>query len=147
VNYQKSNIYPVNVELEKMEILAQTFGRQIGSYTFTYLGLPLRLNKAMIEDMLVERIERRLGSTSNFLTQEGRLKVVNFVLSTLPTFHTLTWPKDWGLNLKFEKSTRHDKVGYQISMPQYIIINQCCFGWTPWKSLEICQRRNGILEI
>jgi hypothetical protein len=68
VNYQKSNIYPVNVELEKMEILAQTFGRQIGSYTFTYLGLPLRLNKAMIEDMLVERIERRLGSTSNFLT-------------------------------------------------------------------------------
>jgi hypothetical protein len=35
VNYQKSNIYHINVEAEKMEILANTFDYQIGSYPFT----------------------------------------------------------------------------------------------------------------
>jgi hypothetical protein len=35
---------------------------------------------------LVQRIERRLVSTSNFLTQAGRLEMVNSVLSALLTF-------------------------------------------------------------
>jgi hypothetical protein len=64
VNYQKSNIYPVNVDHEQMKILAHTFGCQIGSYPFTYLGLPLGPNKPNVDDMLplVQRIERRLVS-------------------------------------------------------------------------------------
>jgi hypothetical protein len=88
VNYQKSNIYPVNVDQDKMEILANTFGCQIGSYPFTYLGLPLGPNKSNVDDMLplVQRIERRLVSTSNFLNQAGRLEMVNSVVSALPTF-------------------------------------------------------------
>jgi hypothetical protein len=52
VNYQKSNIYPINVNHEKMEILAQTFGNQIGNYPFTYLGLPLGPKKPSVDDML-----------------------------------------------------------------------------------------------
>jgi hypothetical protein len=53
-----------------MKILAETFGYQIGSYLFTYLGLPLRPNKPQVGDMLplIWRIERRVVSTSNFLT-------------------------------------------------------------------------------
>jgi hypothetical protein len=88
VNYQKSNIYSLNTENDKMEILANTFGCQIGSFPFTYLGLPLGPNKPNVDDMLplVQRIERRLVSTSNFLTQAGRLELVNSVLSSLPTF-------------------------------------------------------------
>jgi hypothetical protein len=35
-----------------MEILANTFGCQIGSYPFTYLGLPLGPNKPKADDML-----------------------------------------------------------------------------------------------
>jgi hypothetical protein len=35
---------------------------------------------------LVWRIERRLVSTSSFLNQVGRLKMVNLVLSALPIF-------------------------------------------------------------
>jgi retron-type reverse transcriptase len=41
VNYQKSNIYSINIEEDKMKIRASTFGCQIGSFPFTYLGLPL----------------------------------------------------------------------------------------------------------
>jgi hypothetical protein len=92
VNYQKSCIYPINVDQDKMDILAQTFGRQIGTYPFTYLGLPMGPNKPKVEDFfpLVQRMERRLVSTSNFLTQAGKLEMVNSVLSALPTFFMST---------------------------------------------------------
>jgi hypothetical protein len=88
VNYQKSSIYPINVSDEKMEFLAQTFDCQIGTYPFTYLGLPMGLSKPTAESFLpiVMRIERRLTSTSNFLTLAGRLEMVNLVLSSLPTY-------------------------------------------------------------
>jgi hypothetical protein len=88
VNYQKSNIYPINVSNEKMEILAQTFVCQLGSYPFTYLGLPMGLAKPKVENFLplVQRIERRLSSTSNFLTQADKLEMVNSVLSSLPSY-------------------------------------------------------------
>jgi hypothetical protein len=88
VNYQKSNIYPINVSNGMMEILAQNFDCQLGSYPFTYLGLPMGLAKPKVENFLplVQRIERRLSSTSNFLTQAGRLEMVNSVFSSLPTY-------------------------------------------------------------
>jgi hypothetical protein len=37
VNFNnKSNIYPINVDQEKMEVLSQTFGCNIGTYPFTH---------------------------------------------------------------------------------------------------------------
>jgi hypothetical protein len=91
-NYLKSNIYPINVDHHKMEVLAQTFGCCIGSYPFTYLGLPLGPNKPNVDGMfpLVQRIERRLVSTSDFLTWASRLEMVNLVLSALLTFYMST---------------------------------------------------------
>jgi hypothetical protein len=46
-------------------------------------------SKLKVDDFipLVQRIERRLTSTSNFLTQVGRLEMVNSVLSALTTFY------------------------------------------------------------
>jgi hypothetical protein len=89
VNYQKSNIYPLNVDLTKMEIIARTFDCQIGNYLFTYLGLPMGPYKPKTDEFLplVQRIERRLLSTSMFLNHAGRLVMVNSVLSALPTFY------------------------------------------------------------
>jgi hypothetical protein len=75
-----------------MEILAQTVGCQIGTYPITYLGLPMGPNKSKVEDFfpLVQRIERRHVSTSKFLTQAGKLEMVNSILSVLPTFFMST---------------------------------------------------------
>jgi hypothetical protein len=44
--------------------------------------------KPKVDDFipLVQRIERRLVSTSNFLNQADRLEMVNSALSALPTF-------------------------------------------------------------
>jgi retron-type reverse transcriptase len=97
VNYNKSNMYPINVPSEKMEILSRTLNCQIGGMPFTYLGLPLGLAKSRKQHFLplIQRIEKRLSCSSNFLSQVGRLVLVNSVFSALPTFFmcTLKIPK------------------------------------------------------
>jgi hypothetical protein len=52
VNYHKSNIYPINVTDQKMEILANTFHCKIGSMPFTYLGLPLGFQRPNLGALL-----------------------------------------------------------------------------------------------
>jgi hypothetical protein len=52
VNYNKSSMYPINVNPEKMEILSRTFNCHIGSMSFTYLGLPLGISKPRIQHFL-----------------------------------------------------------------------------------------------
>jgi hypothetical protein len=86
---RKSYIYTINVSAEKMTILTNTFVCQICSFSFTYLGLSMGPSKPKVDDYkpLVQRIERRLISTSNLLTQAESLEMVNSVLSTLPTFY------------------------------------------------------------
>jgi hypothetical protein len=97
VNYNKSNIYPINVSEQKMALLANTFHCKVGTLPFTYLGLPLGLKKPNLEAFLplIQKIERRLAATSIFLSQAGRLQMVNAVFSSLPTYYmcTLKLPK------------------------------------------------------
>lgn len=70
VNYSKSMLVPINIAMDKTNLLAQSFGCMVGSLPFTYLGLPLGMTKPNIEDFLplVSRCERRLVSTSIFLS-------------------------------------------------------------------------------
>jgi hypothetical protein len=70
VNYSKSNIFPINLSQERLNHLAGTFNCQVGAFLFTYLGLPLNMNKPIVQDCmsLVTIIERRSINTSNFLT-------------------------------------------------------------------------------
>lgn len=93
VNYAKSMMLPVNIDDQNMELLANTLGCAIGSMTFTYLGLPLGTTKPKIVDLrtLVSKCERRLVSTSKFLSREERLQMTNDVLSDLPTFQLCTF--------------------------------------------------------
>jgi hypothetical protein len=81
-------MYSINVPSEKMEILSRTLNCQIGEIPFTYLGLPLGLAKPRKEHFLplIQRTEKRLSCSSNFLSQAGRLELVNSVFSALPTF-------------------------------------------------------------
>jgi hypothetical protein len=53
------------------------------------LGLPVGVTKPKIEHFLplIHRIERRLTCTSLVLSQAGKLELVNFVFSALPTFY------------------------------------------------------------
>jgi hypothetical protein len=69
VNYHKSNIYPISVTDQKMEILANTFHCKIGSMPFTYLGLPLGLQRPNLGAFLplIQKIEKKTGVNLHLL--------------------------------------------------------------------------------
>jgi hypothetical protein len=48
VNYAKFCIYPINISQERLSHLTTTFNCQVGCIPFTYLGLPLSLNKPIV---------------------------------------------------------------------------------------------------
>jgi hypothetical protein len=77
VNYVKSSMVPINLGEKRLHHLASTFQCQAGSFP-----------QPSIQDCmpLVHRMEKRLISTSLFLTQDGK-KLVNSALSSLPTFY------------------------------------------------------------
>jgi hypothetical protein len=62
VNFNKSFLVPINTNPERATHLARTFGCQVGSMPFTYLGLPLGTTKPSVQDFtpLLNRVERRL---------------------------------------------------------------------------------------
>lgn len=88
VNFEKSMMVPVNMIEDKLNLLATSFGCSKGSLPFTYMGLPLSLTKPSVVDFwpLVSRCERRMVAFSSFLSEVGRLKLTNAILTALPTF-------------------------------------------------------------
>jgi hypothetical protein len=92
VNYSKSQMYPINVSDEKMAILAATFGCDVGSMPFTYLGLPMGTTKPRIEDFtsMMDRVERRLSACSTWLSYSGRLDMINSTITPITTYAMCT---------------------------------------------------------
>jgi hypothetical protein len=92
VNYKKSCLVPLNLLPEKVPQLAGVFGCKLGTLPFTYLGLPIGTTKARVDHFgfVMNKVERKLTATSNFLTHAGRLQLVNSVLSSLPTYAMCT---------------------------------------------------------
>jgi hypothetical protein len=92
VNFQKSNMIPINCSEEVAANLASILECQIASMPFTYLGLPLGTTKPTVQDLspLLDDVERRLNACSRFLSYAGRLIYVDSVLSALPTFYMCT---------------------------------------------------------
>jgi hypothetical protein len=66
VNYQKSNIYPINVDEDRMKALAKTFWCQMGTFPFTYLGFPLGTTKPRVEDFIPLNSDNREKAHINF---------------------------------------------------------------------------------
>lgn len=109
VNFSKSMMVPINISDEKLKRLALTFGCSTGSLPFTYLGLPLGLTKPRVEDFLplVTRCERRLASTSLFLSQAGKLQITNSVFTSLPTFFMCTFNLHVTVREQVDKFRKH----------------------------------------
>ena len=89
VNFAKSFLVPINMNDSRATHLANTFGCKVGDMPFTFLGLPLGTTKPSLIEFtpLLTKIERRLSGISKFLSYNGRLILVNFVFSALPTFY------------------------------------------------------------
>jgi hypothetical protein len=48
VSYAKSMMVPININPDRFDIFAHTFGCSKGSLPFTYLGLPLSMTKPTV---------------------------------------------------------------------------------------------------
>ena len=88
INYNKSSMIPINIDEVTLDELASAFGCQVGKLPFTYLGLPVGTTRPKIVDLLplVDCMERRLTANSCFLTQGGKLQLLNFVISSMPIY-------------------------------------------------------------
>jgi hypothetical protein len=108
VNYHKYNIYPINMS-SQMELLANTFQCQIRTLLFTYLGMSIGLNKPNMEAffLLIQKMERRLASTSHFLFQVSRLQMVNTIFLSLPTYYMYTLRIPKSVIKQIDKYRRH----------------------------------------
>jgi hypothetical protein len=109
VNYHKSVMVPLNLSEEKLDQLCTTFQCQKGSLPFTYLGLPLGITKPNIEHFipLVQRVEKRLTCTSSFLSQGGKLEMVNSVFSSSAIFYTGSLKLHKGVIRQLDKYPKH----------------------------------------
>jgi hypothetical protein len=98
-----------------IEHLAQTFGCQLGTMPFTYLGLPLGTTKPTVHDFtpLLNRTKRRLSGLSRLLSYDGRLILVNSVLTALPTFYmcSLKLPPQVGKQIDTYRKTLPQEQG------------------------------------
>jgi hypothetical protein len=92
INFNKSCLLPINLDAFKSDQLATIFGCQIGSFSFTYMGLPMGLTKPRIKDYLplINKVERRLNATNIWLSMAGRLTLVNPTFSAMPIFAICT---------------------------------------------------------
>jgi hypothetical protein len=97
VNFHKSCLIPINVPNHKVPLLTGVFGCVQGQLPFTYLGIPLGTTKPQVKDFapLICRIERKLSASSVFVSYSGRLQLINYVVSSLPTYFmcSLSLPK------------------------------------------------------
>ena len=80
-----------------------------GSLPFTNLGLPLGTTKPNVEDFLplIQRVERRLTCTSAFLSQWGKLEMVNSVFFSSMVFYISSMKMHKGVIKKLDKYRKH----------------------------------------
>jgi hypothetical protein len=100
---------PLNISDEKLDLLTSVFNCQKGTLPFTYLGLPMGTSKPNLEHFipLLQRIEKRLTCTSTFLSQAGKLEMVNSVFSSSAIYYTATLKLHKGVVKQLDKYRRH----------------------------------------
>jgi hypothetical protein len=88
VNYAKSFLVPNNIEEDRVQIFTNTMNCARGQFPFTYLGLPLGLQKPTVEQCLpiVSKVAKLLVGLATFMTQAGKILLVKSVLASLPIF-------------------------------------------------------------
>ena len=79
---------PLNVSDAQVKELADGFGYIVGTFPFTYLGLPMGTTRPRIMDLtpIVDRVQRKLTASSGFLAYGGRLQLIRSCLSSMPIF-------------------------------------------------------------
>ena len=91
-NFPKSSLVPINISNEKAQELAEIFGCEVVKMSFTYLGLPMGTTKPTMTGLspLVDRIERKVTSSSILLSYAGKLAHINAILTSISMYTVCT---------------------------------------------------------
>lgn len=89
VNFEKSSVFGINLDSQKMDEVAGILGCKVGSLPLPYLGLKVggRINGIEGWSEVVERFKGRLrGWNAQSLSMGGRVTIINSILTALPLF-------------------------------------------------------------
>ena len=92
INYHKSELIPVNLDVDVTHMVSHIFCCPIGSFPITYLGVPLYFDKIRREDIqpLIDRILKRIASwKGKLLSQAARLVLIKSCLASIPVLPSL----------------------------------------------------------
>jgi mannosylglycoprotein endo-beta-mannosidase len=88
-NTEKSAVYPIRCEGLDLQHIMEAFQCPVGSFPCKYLGLPLHARAIRRVDIqpLIDKMGGKLAAwKGRLLNKAGRLRLVNSVLSSLPTY-------------------------------------------------------------
>jgi len=100
-NTGKSAMYPVRCEGLNVQHIMEAFQCPIKSFPCTYLGLPLNVRQIRRVDVqpLIDKVGGKLAAwKGRLLNKAGRLRLINTVLSSMPTyFLTVFRLQNWAI--------------------------------------------------
>jgi hypothetical protein len=99
---------PINVPDDLLQGLAFDFGCQVRQMPFTYLALPLGTTRPTILEFspLVCRLERKLSSSSSFLSLGAKVHLICSALASMPLHFLCTLQLPLGLTNQFDRIIR-----------------------------------------
>jgi hypothetical protein len=106
INFNKSDLIPINVSIEESNTLAQVFGCKICDFPIKYLGVPLHFSKLRKEDLqpLIDAIIKRIaGWRGRLLSHASMLVLIRSCLASIPNYllSVIKFPK-WAIRVHWE---------------------------------------------
>jgi hypothetical protein len=89
INYNKSDMVPINLEEDEIQVYARTFCCKLGSFPFKYLAVPLHHEKLRREDikLVVDKIFNMIpGWQCRLLSYGARLELLKACLASIPIY-------------------------------------------------------------
>jgi len=89
VNFHKSELVPMNLDLDDAQRFAQIFSCPVGSFHLKYLGVPLHFGNLSRDDIqpLVDKILKRIaGWRGKLLSLAARAMLIQTCLASIPVY-------------------------------------------------------------
>ena len=108
-NMEKSAVYPVRYEELDLQHILEPLPCPVKTFSCTYLGLPLHVRQIRRVDVqpLIDKVGRRLAAwKGRLMNKVGRLRLVNVVLTSIPTYYLTVFKlQKWAIK-KIDKLRR-----------------------------------------